>query len=87
MPVRALAEQNVERLIIESCDQDSADRQIIGNTLADLGLLERIEVLHSRPADDPMLWAADAVAWAYGRKGGFWTTELARLATVTRIDG
>lgn len=65
---RTLHDLGASRFILESCDQDRADLQVIGDTLASLNGLE-MQVVHHRPHEEPLLWAADVIAWAYGRAG------------------
>jgi hypothetical protein len=66
-----LARLDVVRLVIESCSQDHRDNQVIQPLAGELLAEGRFLWVHSAPAADPMLWAADAAAWAYG-KGGDW---------------
>lgn len=73
-----LKEIRVARMVIESCDQDRADRQVIGDTLARSGSALAIDIQHLRPREDPLLWVADIVAWAYGRSGS-WGVRVAEL--------
>jgi hypothetical protein len=82
---RTLAAKGVVRVTIESCDQDAADRQVIGDALATMGRLQQVEIIHTRPHDEPLLWIADAIAWAYGRKGGFWTSEIDEFTSITDL--
>jgi hypothetical protein len=58
-------------LVIESCSQDHRDNQVIGQLAHQSAARGRFAWLHSAPAADPLLWTADAAAWAYG-KGGDW---------------
>jgi len=62
-----LHELLVRRFVLESCDQDRADVQVIGDTLARLKGTGSMEVHHLHGRDDPLLWIPDIVAWAYGR--------------------
>ena len=57
--------------MIESCSQDRRDEQIIQPILNQRATIGRFSWLHSAPSADPLLWAADATAWAFG-KGGDW---------------
>lgn len=59
----------VDRLVVESCDQDARDRAAIGRSLNDGGLTGRLTYLFQRPGDEVLLAAADVVAWAYGARG------------------
>ena len=77
---------SADRVIIESCDQDRRDRQVIGDTLARLGALGALEVQHLRPHDEPLLWIPDAIAWAYGKGTKEWRSFVDPLITrVTRL--
>jgi hypothetical protein len=69
--VPALLDLDVTRLVIESCSQDHRDEQIIQPILNERAATGRLSWLHSAPSADPLLWAADATAWAFG-KGGDW---------------
>jgi hypothetical protein len=74
----ALAAEGLRRLVIESCDQDVRDRQVVGDSLATAGLLPAVELVHHRASDEPLLWLPDIVAWAYG-KSGSWRERLSPL--------
>ncbi|MEU0094528.1 hypothetical protein [Kribbella sp. NPDC006257] len=82
--VGALLDLGVTRLVIESCSQDRRDEQVIQpilNRRAATGFVW----LHSVPSADPLLWAADATAWAYG-KGGDWRRRVeCVVADVTQL--
>jgi len=69
--VPALVELGVDRLVIESCGQDHRDVQVIHQALAPSQAWDDLDYLHLAPAAEPLLWAADVVAWAFG-KGGDW---------------
>lgn len=73
-----LDELGVTRMVIESCDQDKRDNQVIGDKLARRGSLDRITVIHLRAREDPLLWTADIIAWAYGRSGT-WKKKIAGM--------
>ena len=75
-----------ERLVIESCDQDRRDTQVVGDTLARLGVSGTLEIQHLRPHDEPLLWIPDAIAWAYGKGTKEWRSLVGPLITkVTRL--
>ncbi|ANZ37509.1 hypothetical protein BBK82_17075 [Lentzea guizhouensis] len=80
-----LQELGVTRLAIESCaHQDVRDRQ----TLA--AVLEKVDdpftYEHLRPAEDPLLWASDALAWCFGA-GGDWRQRVQpMLDAVVKLD-
>lgn len=70
-----LARLNVARLVIESCSQDHRDNQVIQPLAGALVAAGRFAWVHCAPSGEPLLWAADAAAWAYG-KGGDWRRRL-----------
>ena len=56
------------RLVLERHDtQQRADHQLIQHTVAGLG--GHITHVHLRGHEEPLLWAADAVTWAYSADG------------------
>ena len=61
--VRMLQVDAVQRLVIESRQDDRSDVAVIerARTREPRPVFE-----HRRPVDDPMLWIADAVTWAVG---------------------
>lgn len=69
--VPALIAMGVRRLVVESCDQDHQDRQIIREAVEKAQVRGGFNYLHGRPSTEPLLWLPDIVAWAYG-KGGDW---------------
>lgn len=60
---------SVGRLVLEACEQDHADRQVIHDVVMKYSADLRYE--HSKPADEPLLWLPDVIGWAYG-KGPEW---------------
>jgi hypothetical protein len=80
-----LLELDVTRLVIESCNQDHRDEQVIQPILNRLAAPDWFVWLHSVPSAEPLLWAADATAWAYG-KGGDWRRRVDRIiASVVQL--
>jgi hypothetical protein len=77
--VADLVDRDVRRLVFESrAELDVFDRRLLGH-------LRRADVLpdsllydHMRPHEEPLLWAADAVAWAIGA-GGDWRRRIAPI--------
>jgi hypothetical protein len=64
------------RLVLESCaHQDADDRHTLA--LVKRKIFE-LTYEHFRAHEDPMLWASDAIAWAYGA-GGDWRNRVAGL--------
>lgn len=61
--VTDLQRRSVERLVIESRQDDRDDQRTIGR----VRLREpRLVFEHRRGVDDPLLWVSDAVTWALG---------------------
>jgi hypothetical protein len=59
------------RLVLESRESmNHLDIRVINSALRKYGERQLV-YLHLRPAEEPLLWAADAVAWAVGA-GGDW---------------
>jgi hypothetical protein len=80
-----LHELGVTRLAIESCaHQDVRDRQTLASVLEKVD--EPFTYEHLRPAEDPLLWASDALAWCFGA-GGDWRQRVQpMLDAVVRLD-
>ncbi|MEO3809710.1 hypothetical protein ABGB17_11980 [Sphaerisporangium sp. B11E5] len=82
-----LVSMGVSRLVIESCDQDRRDRQVVHDMVVKAGAGERFWYTHDRPASEPLLWVPDIVAWAYG-KGGVWRQRAGGVVVaVTKVGG
>jgi hypothetical protein len=77
--VPSLLDLGVTRLVIESCSQDHRDEQVIQPILNERDA-DWFTWLHSAPAAEPLLWAADATAWALG-KGGDWRRRVDRIVS------
>jgi len=66
------------RLVLESRESmNHRDVQAINSALRKHGE-GRLEYLHLRPHEEPLLWAADAVTWAVGA-GGDWRRRVAPM--------
>ncbi len=66
------------RLVLESREtMNHQDLRVINAALRKHGE-QRLEYLHLRPEEEPVLWVADAVAWAVGA-GGDWRRRVAPL--------
>lgn len=78
--IPTLLELDVTRLVIESCNQDHRDEQVIQPVLNRLDAPGHFVWLHSVPSAEPVLWAADAAAWAYG-KAGDWRRRIEGIIT------
>ena len=55
----------VGRLVLEACEQDHADRQVIHEVVVKHS--SDLTYEHARPADEPLLWLPDIIGWAYGK--------------------
>lgn len=65
--VDALNTAGVRRVLIESCEQDQDDRQVIHRQL---GANSAMTYSHApASSNEPLLWLPDIHAWAYGRGG------------------
>lgn len=73
-----MAQFGVSRLILEGCEQDHRDNQVIRVAAATSPTQSGFEYVHSTPAAEPLLWLPDIVAWAFGR-GGDWRRRAAAL--------
>jgi hypothetical protein len=74
----ALLSRDLRRLVLESCDQDKQDRQVLGDALAAAGSLASVSIVHHRASDEPLLWLPDIIAWAYG-SSGTWRARISKL--------
>jgi hypothetical protein len=81
-----LQELAVTRMVVESCDQDHQDNQVIREMVSKAQAEDRFVYLHSAPAAEPLLWLPDVVAWAYGR-GGDWIRRASDVITEVRDVG
>lgn len=55
------------RLVLDACEtMDRRDRRLIYLAARDLGMAATFTYEHLRSFEEPILWAADAVAWAVG---------------------
>ena len=70
--VEDLVRHDVVRIVFESDESlISSDGRQLRTGLLERGLLESVTYDHFRPHEEPVLWAADAIAWCYSR-GGDW---------------
>lgn len=73
------ATEGCTRLVLESDPtQDARDRQTIIEARRETGRSVAFEYQHLRAYDEPLLWASDAVAWAFAR-GGVWREMAAEI--------
>jgi hypothetical protein len=64
--VQDLVAIGASRLIVEGREgRDRMDRRTIREALLDAGAIDELDYEHMRPSEEPRLWVADAVAWAY----------------------
>jgi len=69
-----LVDTGAARLVLERHDtQQRADHQLIQHTVDGLG--GHLTHVHLRGHEEPLLWAADAVTWAYSA-GGDWRRRI-----------
>lgn len=74
---RRLHGLGIARLALESCQhQDARDRRTFAAVLGKAG--DAFTYEHLRPAEDPLLWVSDAVAWCYGA-GGDWRRRVSPM--------
>ncbi|MFJ4972449.1 hypothetical protein [Streptomyces sp. NPDC088755] len=73
------------RLVLESCDQDHQDRQVIREAAQKVPAAGDFAYGHDRPGVEPLLWLPDIVAWAYGRDGDWRRRAAGVIATVTSV--
>jgi hypothetical protein len=77
--VPELISYGVGELVIESvAGSEDDDRRDIRNALASKGLLEQLTYRHRKPAEEPMLWVADAIAWAAAARAP-WRARIASI--------
>ena len=78
------AAEGCTRLVLESDPtQDARDRQTLIETTREIGRRGNFEYQHLRAYDEPLLWASDAVAWAFAR-GGVWREMTADVVSAVR---
>jgi hypothetical protein len=71
------AKMHVTRLHIEQDDSVLAfDKKVVFEAVRALGLDQTFSYGWLRPRQEPLLWAADGFAWAWGR-GGLWRSLVA----------
>ncbi len=82
-----LTEVKCQRLVIESREsRDRHDRKTIYDAVRSEAALEPITYEHMKPYEEPLLWPADGIVWAYGA-GGDWARRVKPLIEkVTSVD-
>lgn len=83
-----LLDVGVSRLVVEQSDGDlDRDRRTLYGAVRGRGVpTAEFTYAHLRRQAEPLLWAADAVAWTWAR-GGSWRARLAPLAPeLTVVD-
>jgi hypothetical protein len=80
-----LVKAGAARLVLERLEtQEHADRRCIRATLVDCDA--QLTYRHEPAQVEPLLWAADAIAWAYGA-GSDWRRRISRLVDdVIRLE-
>lgn len=82
--VASAAMAGVDRLVLESCDQDRQDRAVLAAALSSRpGSASSLTYDHRRPREEVLLWLPDVIAWAYGR-GGDWRTRTSTVIASVR---
>jgi hypothetical protein len=76
----------VGRLMIESCDQNHQDVQVVSDAVAKAGAHDSLQYLHGRPGIEPLLWLPDILAWAYGRGGDWFRRTGDVVREINRLD-
>lgn len=72
-----LVSAGVTSLVIEGIEgREDHDRRDIRDALLRLGNVGLLAYRHADPATEPLLWVADAIAWAAGA-GGHWRARVA----------
>ena len=71
----------VNRVRLESCDQDAQDRSVIARSISKSSVQFNYD--HLRAGQEPLLWLPDVVAWAQG-KGGRWGDAIAGIVNSTQ---
>lgn len=79
--VNDLVASSASRLCLErDASVEAADRRLIRNALARHQSLETITYHHANPAEQPVLWISDAVAWCQ-QAGGEWPRRAGPIVT------
>lgn len=74
-----LASRDCRRLVIESREsRDASDRKILAAAQRTHAGLRDMIYEHMRPHEEPGLWLADGILWAYGA-GGPWKARTSEL--------
>ncbi len=80
------AKLHVTRLHIEQDDSVLAfDKKVVFEAVRALGLDQSFSYGWLRPRQEPLLWAADGFAWAWGR-GGQWRSLVADAVRYVDLD-
>ena len=67
------------KLVLETDESlQLADRRLIAQHLKSLPGGEKLQYMHCRAHEEPLLWVSDAVAWCH-QKGGEWIRKAAPL--------
>ncbi len=83
--VGEMKEARVVRLVLESrANQDARDRDDLLRALR-ISPIPSFTYDHLPASNEPLLWIPDAVAWSWGRGGG-WRRRVRELGLVERIE-
>lgn len=78
-----LLKQRANRLVVEQIDDlRKHDQATVRRALNRLSSIDRLVVEHMPAKPEPLLWAADIVAWGYGAKGD-WRRRISGLVEAT----
>lgn len=67
---RIVTDLDLDRLVIEpAVGQDEHDRRALQQAVHKAGLHGRLHCEHQQPKHEPLLWAADAIVFAYAAGG------------------
>lgn len=84
--VRSAAASGIRRIVLErDASIEAADRRMLGAAIRAAGASD-LRYEHADAREEPLLWVADAVAWAQ-QAGGAWPRRFAPLVSATsRLD-
>jgi hypothetical protein len=83
--VHDAAEMGVTRVVLET-DETVArfDLRTMQSATFRAGLTGTLGYGHAPASSEPLLWAADAIAWSYS-KGGNWLRRISAMVITTRL--
>lgn len=82
-----VVKERVQAIVFEAEDgQDERDRQLLYRLSRRDVVTAEFKYGHNIPAQEPLLWIPDAIAWAYG-EGGDWKRRVSPLiADAVNVD-